>query len=183
MIEMASQVDISKALSIGGWMSKNELTWLANQAEKRKLIVEFGSFHGRSTRALADNNFDGRIWAVDIWNVGQINNDLGQSISTYSLPYFLNNLKDHIETGHVIPIRNFSSNFTLPFKVDMVFIDADHTYEGCRKDILQAMKLLKPNGLLCGHDYGDVWPEVRKVVDRFFPDVELMDTIWYTTKF
>ncbi len=37
--------------------------------------------------------------------------------------------------------------------LDFVFIDADHSYEGCRKDIESWFPKLKPGGLLCGHDY------------------------------
>ena len=37
---------------------------------------------------------------------------------------------------------------------DFVFIDADHSYEGCQEDIEVWKDKVKPGGLLCGHDYG-----------------------------
>jgi hypothetical protein len=39
--------------------------------------------------------------------------------------------------------------------LDFVFIDADHSYEGCRADIDAWMPKLKPGGLLSGHDYSN----------------------------
>lgn len=40
--------------------------------------------------------------------------------------------------------------------MDLIYIDADHTYEGARADIAAAMHAVKPGGWLGGHDlYGD----------------------------
>lgn len=36
---------------------------------------------------------------------------------------------------------------------DFVFIDADHSYEGCAADIAAWAPKVKPGGWLCGHDY------------------------------
>ena len=37
--------------------------------------------------------------------------------------------------------------------LDFVFIDADHSYEGCRSDIRAWRGNIKPGGILGGHDY------------------------------
>jgi hypothetical protein len=39
--------------------------------------------------------------------------------------------------------------------LDFVFIDADHSEEGCRADIAAWLPKLRPGALLCGHDYGN----------------------------
>lgn len=54
--------------------------------------------------------------------------------------------------------------------LDFVFIDADHGYQGCRDDIQAWLLKLKPDGLLCGHDYNrPQWPRegVKRAVDEF----------------
>lgn len=38
--------------------------------------------------------------------------------------------------------------------LDFVFIDADHSYEGCRADIEAWKEKVRKGGYLCGHDYG-----------------------------
>ena len=58
---------------------------------------------------------------------------------------------------------------------DMIYIDGDHSYEGCKKDLLEAYKKVKRGGWIMGHDYelnlnrGKILWEfgVRKAVDEF----------------
>ena len=179
---MQATVDISKAEAILGWMSTRELLWLARRASENKLIVEFGSYHGRSTRALADNCVNGRIWAVDPWN-GDYPSANGQpleNINTYCYPQFCYNLKEHIESKLVVPYRGFSHSFKLPYNVDMVFIDGDHRYETVLKDIDKALELLRYGGIICGHDYN--WDSVKKAVDEKLGSVTVEDSIWWKIK-
>lgn len=37
--------------------------------------------------------------------------------------------------------------------LDFVYIDADHSYEGCKRDILAWAPKVKSGGILAGHDY------------------------------
>jgi hypothetical protein len=36
---------------------------------------------------------------------------------------------------------------------DMVYIDGDHSYEGCKKDLEASYNIIKKNGWIMGHDY------------------------------
>lgn len=55
--------------------------------------------------------------------------------------------------------------------LDLVFIDADHSYEGCKSDIEAYYDKVKPGGIISGHDYAnDDWrfgPMVKRAVDEF----------------
>jgi hypothetical protein len=63
---------------------------------------------------------------------------------------------------------------------DVVFIDADHSYEGCKRDILTWKSKVNPGGLLCGHDYANKKGEVKKAVDECLGKVELAeDHTWW----
>jgi predicted O-methyltransferase YrrM len=58
---------------------------------------------------------------------------------------------------------------------DVVFIDGDHSYEGCKRDLVVAYSKVKPNGYILGHDYElnmkkaqTAWEfGVRQAVDEF----------------
>lgn len=56
---------------------------------------------------------------------------------------------------------------------DLVFIDGDHSYKGCKEDIEAWMPLVKLGGWLSGHDYRtDLDFGVKQAVDEFFPKAE-----------
>jgi hypothetical protein len=55
-------------------------------------------------------------------------------------------------------IRDFSINASKSFNdnsLDLVYIDADHSYNGCLLDIQTWFPKVKSGGLICGHDYLD----------------------------
>jgi len=60
---------------------------------------------------------------------------------------------------------------------DMIFIDAGHTEEEVRNDIIKWLP--KAKIMICGHDYCPAWPGVMNAVDSLLggPD-EVHDTIW-----
>lgn len=61
--------------------------------------------------------------------------------------------------------------------LDFVFIDADHSYEGCRADIENWTRKVDHGGLLCGHDYG--WDTVKRAVhDTGKVDLVAEDNVW-----
>jgi len=54
--------------------------------------------------------------------------------------------------------------------LDFVFIDADHSYEGVKNDIIHWRDKVKIGGWICGHDWGNVKKgNVQKAVEEFFP--------------
>tara|TARA_B100001248_G_scaffold9854_1_gene6508 strand:+ start:18464 stop:19087 length:624 start_codon:yes stop_codon:yes gene_type:complete len=43
--------------------------------------------------------------------------------------------------------------------LDWIYIDGDHSYEQCKKDLNNALQIVKPGGLIIGDDYG--WPDAK----------------------
>ena len=60
---------------------------------------------------------------------------------------------------------------------DIVWIDADHSYDSVSRDIDLYHNKVKPGGIVCGHDYD--WPEVHRAVHERYKDVEShADDVW-----
>ena len=55
--------------------------------------------------------------------------------------------------------------------VDMVFVDASHSYEACKGDALAWLPRIKDGGVIAFHDYWDRWNYgVIKAVDEVMTD-------------
>ena len=65
--------------------------------------------------------------------------------------YNLNNLScivELIKGDSSTELLNFDDNY-----FDMLYIDGDHSYEGCKRDLNVAIKKVKNGGWIMGHDY------------------------------
>lgn len=178
-------IDIGKALSIEGWMEPDELSFLAEQAQRHKVIIELGSFLGRSTRALADNTH-GIVLAVDHWKGP---NDVEVAGREHLLEQFMTNLEDRIASGTVTPWNIDHREITADLirhqlngeQPDMIFIDGDHSYKAVHSDISNWLPFLKPGGLICGHDYNFGYPGLLRAVLELIPSPQPAPctTIWF----
>ncbi len=112
-------------------------------------IAEIGAHKGYSTGILA--NIFSVVYAVDnsaVWmNYNRNFNKHAKNIKYVMLDIYNDSWK------------------TLPEDIDVVFLDADHTYHSCRSDILNSLKHFKKLKYVIFDDYG-VWPGVRKIVDE-----------------
>jgi hypothetical protein len=64
-------------------------------------------------------------------------------------------------------------------QVDLVYVDADHHYLPVLSDIKCWTPLIRPGGIIAGHDYGPKYVGVRKAVDESFGDsIELDENVW-----
>jgi len=161
---------------IQGWMTSDELRWLSEKAFYMDSIVEIGSWKGRSTCSLLEN-CRGVVYSVDhfLGDKGVLKEIIRQEGNIF--PQFAMNVA---EFDNLIVMKMSSikaSNFFQDKGVDMVFIDAGHTYEEVKDDIKHWMP--KTSKLICGHDYSNDWPGVMKAVDEVFPDRTVVDSIWY----
>ena len=113
-------------------------------------VIEIGTFWGRSACvwALATG---GIVYTIDIEDRLKIIND---------------NIKKMGLEKQVIPLVGNSSKMLWEKRVDCVFIDGNHSYEDTMRDIKKWMPFAKT--VICGHDYNDNFPTVKKAVDDFF---------------
>lgn len=171
-------VIIHNALKIPGWMSPDELKLLATIANKSLSIIEVGCFEGRSTRAMADNS-DGIIYAIDTWS-GELKDSQGyleEIVDDNTLNKFINNTIG-LRASVMVCRGTFEEFHRKLGRADFIFLDADHSYEGTKRDIELALEHIKPGGIIAGHDYRKCWPGVMRAVDELLGSTTLVDTIW-----
>lgn len=177
-------VDVTRALAIDGWMLPRELAWLAHQATTCAVIIEVGSYLGRSTRALGDH-VQRVVYAVDLWRgFDSVPAPEGDAY----LRAFRGNLADLLSRGRVKVARMDSLRWTPPATVrgavDLVFLDGDHDEAHVRAEILRYRAWLRPGGLVVGHDFGSrEHPGVTAAVRSLVPTVRRgPKSLWWATK-
>jgi glycosyltransferase involved in cell wall biosynthesis len=164
--------------SIEGWMTPEELGWLYRTATKMTSILEIGSWKGRSTYALL-SGCKGIVTAVDTFKGSQDVHDLTYEIGKQQDIYaqFMQNV-GHFSNLQVLKMTSEEATVALKDKqFDMIFIDAEHTYEGVKHDI----ELWKNNAtvVLCGHDYVETWPDVQRAVSDSIKIDGVSASIWF----
>lgn len=192
--------NIENALKIDGWMQPVELEWLATQAATRKVVIEVGSWMGRSTRAIADNLPEGGVvYAVDTWLGSDEPNHkrllAGKPLSpeatkvgdNWLLDQFGNNMGEAHFAEPLYRVRCVQKTSVEAAKylhtlADMIFLDASHDYENVLADIKAWQPLLAPGGLMCGHDFGGSFNGVQNAVRVFYPKARKVGagSIWVT---
>lgn len=161
---------------LDGWMEKDELEQLKLLAEDSDSIVEIGSWKGRSTKILLEA-CEGNVYAVDHWNGSLADLSTLTAAGRDIYKDFIHNVGHY---PNLIVLRGDSIEMATQFngnKVDMVFIDAEHTYEGCKADI--DAWLPKCKKYICGHDYNLDFPGVVQAVNEKFGKPEICNSIWW----
>jgi predicted O-methyltransferase YrrM len=170
---------VDLAMNVVGMMLREEVAWLHKAAQEMESIVEIGSYRGRSTYVLCAG-CRGMVYAVDpfVANFHQEIRDVFED--------FAENLKAF---ENLIPVIKTSQeaahSIIIPAMVDMVFIDADHSYRA----VLEDLQLWEPRTrkLVCGHDYGGpMTPGVEEAVNEYFGSRERIKlgpgTLWAVRK-
>ena len=151
----------------------------ARQIQDGGTIVELGSWKGQSASVMCVELFNQqknkvRFFTVDTWEGSEGEGHKEDKWIKEGKLYdkFKENLQD-VE-NYYIPLKMTTEQASHHFSdgsCDIVFIDADHTYEGVKKDIKLWKNKIRKGGTLAGHDYdpaGKSWAEVKKAVDESF---------------
>ena len=153
-------------------------TNIINSLPNNAHIVEVGVWKGCSAAYLAveaiNSNKNIKIDLIDQWiKIG--------SVEDYSIEEVAQNLNPVI--NYVTLIKSNSIAATSLYEdhsLDFAFIDADHTYESVKKDIMAWLPKIKIGGVIAGHDYCHSVPGVIKAVNEIFSDkVNYLGRSWW----
>jgi predicted O-methyltransferase YrrM len=126
------------------------------------VFVEIGSYKGASScfiaKGIKDRKTKSTLYCIDTWKNDAMSEGYRDTFDVFK--------KNTAEFGDIIcPIRGKSTEIAEKFskKIDFLFIDGDHSYEGVKSDIDSWFPKLNSNALVIFHDIG--WAEgVQKAV-------------------
>jgi predicted O-methyltransferase YrrM len=140
------------------------LFWLASRVPEGGLALEIGSFKGKSSVSLAAGlKPSARLACIDTWQ----NQAMPYDSPVDVLPEFLLNVESYrnvIETHRGTSVE-VAAEWCRPF--DLLFIDGDHSYEGCSADLKTWLPFLRLGGWVAFHDSSEAG--VVRAIDEFFP--------------
>ena len=141
-----------------------------------KVAAEVGVARGHHSAHSLESVPDLKLYSVDPW---------GLYLEEHNAMYNYHTLKDDEkifqnvveilkpfgERSKIIRSTSERAIYEIKEPLDMVFIDAEHTYESVKKDIGLWWNKVKVGGIISGHDYDNpAHPGVTKAVDKFFSD-------------
>lgn len=164
-------------------------TWIYDEfletAPPNARVVEVGVALGKSLAYLARkcieaNRPDIRIYAVDAW-AGVARNGEQQALAKPDEDYelFLRMMQENApeELARVTAvIRKYSVEAARGFEdasLDLVVLDADHTYEAVRFDLAAWVPKIKRGGAIGGDDWEAAYPGVFRAVAERWPAAEI----------
>lgn len=183
--------------NIEGWLTDNEgygLYSIAGKIKKNGVIVEIGSWKGKSTFCLAKGLKNGKIFAIDPFNAKGEPGSKDIYEQTKGDKPLIDQFKDTMKNLQVMDkitiLEGYSNNFTANFKeIDFLFIDGDHSIEGCEYDYISFSPVVKKGGFIAFHDYDPSRPElgptwvINKYLDKSdFRFYKRFDSLWVAQK-
>jgi hypothetical protein len=180
--------------SIEGWLSPHEalgLLYLARRLPPNATVVEIGSWKGKSTYCIARGLRSGTIHAIDPFDAsGEAESKAIYSKKRGAQPLveqFRENLRSRGVLDKVAVHPGYSQEFAGRFPaIDLLFIDGDHSREGCAFDFDTFSPALKPGGYLAFHDFdpvrddlGPTWVVKNRVATNAgFKFFGMFDSLW-----
>ena len=154
-----------------------------------KNIAEIGSFEGTYALSILSSFPNAKISLIDMWETS--GNDFYYSIrpGTVESAYQVA-LKRFESFDNVKLLKGSSLEISKSFEdssLDFIYIDADHSYEGCLQDLQLWYPKVRTGGIISGHDW-DCNPSmqeyskfgVEKAVREFFD--QRLDEITLTSE-
>lgn len=159
---------------IHGWFSWEALySRMVNMFPNGATFIEIGTYLGKSACYMAskikESGKDIDFYCIDPFDIDVSGISVREQGGSW-LPLFLDNVKRLGLRAYIIPmcVRNLEAvKHFVRNGVDFVFIDAEHDYASVRNDIKTWVPIIKPGGVVAGHDY-TTNQDTKRAVDDFF---------------
>ena len=147
-------------------------------------VLEIGSWMGCSTIPLARTTrvFHGKLYCCDLWQGTPVDDlsTIAKFCDVFAI--FWKRVGRAGVRDVVVPLHGLSQDVLPILKsktFDMIYIDGDHRYAGIKHDILQAKRLIRKDGVIAGHDYDLLHPDVMRAVNEIFGKPKHKGRVWW----
>lgn len=145
---------------IDGWFSREDTKFLGTYANKVKgLIVEIGSYKGRTTKLLSLASPESKIITIDSFKMGGMRTKKA--------------LLKNIKGLNVVSVEGKSEEIgkIWNYPIDLLFIDGNHGQTAVEKDIELFVPHVKKGGYVLFHDYLAREYGVGEAVNKNFENI------------
>ena len=170
--------DTRSRCDIPGWFNDAEGEEYQRQVRRfdKPNVIEIGTYKGRSASFVAElvTRRGGAMFCIDTWNCEpSVWGDFEWWMKVSGLRHCVNCVRmDAWEASTLFNDKRF----------DLVFIDADQTYEGTREQLSAWLPKLRDGGVIMGHDYTNTHatlPGVRQAIDEMFgKPAKVVESLW-----
>lgn len=150
-----------------------------------KVGVEIGVKRGENIKKVLQACPNFHFYAVDCWDPKLQYINWAKGAQSVNEKFF--NKLNRTYPDRITKLKGYSAEMSKMIgdnSVDLIFVDGDHSFEGCTADIELWYPKLKLGGFIAGHDYGhERFPGVKQAVDKIFPNAAILsDMVWLIQK-
>jgi predicted O-methyltransferase YrrM len=153
-------IEPCQIIQIGGFLLAEDKQVLSNHVRllpRKSIIVEIGSFLGLSATIMSASRRDCRIICIDPCDLSGEEDSLAcyqrlgfRGAAQYCMLWL--NLTLYGARARIIKATSQSALKKLHTKFNLLFIDGDHSYEACARDVQSYSPYLQLGGTLILHD-------------------------------
>lgn len=190
-------------IDLQGWGAESLLFEQLIKLIKPELIIEVGTWKGRSAIYMASLArklgltlelvcIDTFLGSWEHWEKGTGTAPVAfRNGRPVLYEQFMANVMKHGLEGVITPLPLDSGNAAtllsmLEVQAGLIYVDADHEYDGVLADLEAYWPLVKPGGVLLGDDFVQEWPGVIRAVCDFSEKVGVhyvtVEEKWYMQK-
>jgi len=154
---------------------RHELVKLLDLFDLPRVVAEIGVAEGWFTKDILKWNLD-KLYLVDAWKHLEQTGDGG-----YAQEWHDGNYQQVLERtkpfgDKVVILKGLSHEMAehIPDEsLGLVYIDADHSYEGCMRDLESYYNKVVDGGIVAGHDFLNLSYGVNKAVKQFCEEMKI----------
>ena len=181
--------------SVEGWFNPGDIAFykeIIEQFNGPAHFVEIGSYKGKSSSfmavEIANSKKNIKFDCVDTWE-GSPEHQAGGNLEDADV---INDLIFDVFKKNMEPVKDYYTAKRMPSlqasasypdnSLDFVFIDADHSYQSVREDIIAWWPKVKNGGIISGHDYQMGTPGVIAASNELLGYVRVTGSCWWHKK-